>query len=266
MPRKEGFTSDDASGSAIRTMKRRFPRPTRWRWPQPPRSAASCKDEEGRPVAGAKVSPSIFFNSNDPPPSRAEFRLEDHATDRRPEAAGPARTCLPDMTQRGSAIRIQHADFQPFDVYGGNVTEAIGPKGTVVLRRGHRDHRPGGRSRGTSSPWQQGQRRSQSVGSDQPIVETDADGRFRLEHLPPGETVAHRPGERPRSRPDQDRCSSGVASVELKLGIPRTIQGRVVDQHGKPIAGVRLTVDGWRGFRTLDWKTETGSRRPVPLG
>src|SRR5262249_22700184 len=35
------------------------------------------KGEDGRPVAGAKVSPSIFFNSDDPPPGPTEFLLED---------------------------------------------------------------------------------------------------------------------------------------------------------------------------------------------
>ena len=45
------------------------------------------------------------------------------------------------------AIQVHHPDFQPFSIYGGKVTEAIGPNGTVVLRRGITVTRPGRRSR-----------------------------------------------------------------------------------------------------------------------
>ena len=86
------------------------------------------KAEDGRLVAGAKVSPRIFYNSDDPPPGRTEFQLgADAVTDAEgrwtcslmPSGYDPARL----------AIRIQHPDFQPFEVYGGTVTEAIGPEG-----------------------------------------------------------------------------------------------------------------------------------------
>ncbi len=216
------------------------------------------KAEDGRPVAGAKVSPSIFFNSNDPPRSRAEFRLEEHRfTDANghwtfpnmPSGFNPARL----------AIRIQHPDFEPFDVYGGNVTEAIGPKGTVVLKRGiaimgrvvDREGRPirAARVSAGRNRWS----------SDLRTVETDGDGRFSVEHLPPGETVltTQAKGHGPYLTRIDGR--PGAPPVDIKLGAPRTIQGRVVDQHDKPVAGVTVHADGWRGALTLDWKAETGN-------
>ena len=92
------------------------------------------KDEKGHPVSGAKVTPEIFTNSDDPR-NRAEFKLEDDAmTD-----AGGRWTCrnVPmGYDPARFSLRIQHADFEPFAVYGGNVTDAIGPNGTVILRRG----------------------------------------------------------------------------------------------------------------------------------
>ena len=86
-------------------------------------------------------------------------------------------------------IRIRHPDFQTCEVHGDELTDAIGPNGTVVLRRGivvtgrvvdREGHPVRGARVGTGSDW---------FGSDPPIVETDGDGRFRLGHLRPRETV-----------------------------------------------------------------------------
>jgi thiol-disulfide isomerase/thioredoxin len=216
------------------------------------------KAEDGRPVVGARVSPSIFFNSDDPPLGRTEFRLEDD-----PLTDAEGRWSFPIMPSGYDparlAIRIQHPDFQPFVVFGGTVTDAIGPKGTVTLRRGiaiagrvvDRDGLPIRGARASAG-------RSRS-GSEMRSVTTDADGLFRLEHLPPGETVltVQAKGHGPAlikidGRPD-------APPAEIKLGSPRTIKGQVVDQRGNPIAGVWVAVDGWGGFSVLDWSFETGS-------
>ena len=45
--------------------------------------------------------------------------------------------------------------------------------------------------------------------------------------------------------------------VEFHLEKGRTIQGRVVDAKGEPLAGATVAVDGWRGHRTLDWRMTT---------
>ena len=216
------------------------------------------KAEDGRPVAGAKVSPSIFYNSDDPPPGRAEFLLEaDPLTDAEGRWSFPTMPSGYDPARL--AIRIQHPDFQPFVVYGGTVTDAIGPKGTVTLSRGiviagrvvDREGHPirgarasAGRNRGDS---------------DLRIVETDADGRFRLEHLPPGETVLTVQAKGHGPAMSKIDAKAGTPPVEIKMGSPRTIKGQVVDQRGNPIAGVRVAVDGWGGFTVLDWSFETGS-------
>ena len=88
--------------------------------------------------------------------------------------------------------------------------------------------------------------------------ETDREGRFRLEHLPAGESALT--AEAKGYGPDLIKVDfrPGLAPLELKLGLPRTIAGLVVDPQGKPLAGVQVLVDGWRGFRTLDWETKTG--------
>ena len=88
--------------------------------------------------------------------------------------------------------------------------------------------------------------------------ETDREGSFRLEHLPAGESAltAEAKGYGPGLIKVDFR--PGLAPLELKLGLPRTIAGLVVDPQGKPLAGVQVLVDGWRRFRTLDWETKTG--------
>ncbi len=64
------------------------------------------QDEDGRPVAGAKVSPTIFFNSNDPPPGREEIRLADSY----PTDTDGRRTC-PSMPSGYNPARLRRFGF-----------------------------------------------------------------------------------------------------------------------------------------------------------
>ena len=214
-------------------------------------------DEDGRPVAGARVSPSFFFNSNEPSPGRDEYLLGDNFLT---DSAG--RWTCPNMPTGYDparlAVRVQHPDFEPFQIYGGKVREMVGPAGTLVIKRGititgrvvDRDNHPvpGARASAGRERWGSGLRKS----------ETDREGGFRLEHLPAGESALT--AEAKGYGPDLIKVDfrPGLAPLELKLGLPRTIAGLVVDPQGKPLAGVQVLVDGWRGFRTLDWETKTG--------
>ena len=45
--------------------------------------------------------------------------------------------------------------------------------------------------------------------------------------------------------------------LEFRLQKGRTVQGRVVNAKGQPLAGATLGVNGWRGHRTLDWRMTT---------
>lgn len=215
------------------------------------------KDEDGRPVFTAKVSP-VFVDSMGEPQGRAEIRLgEDALTD-----AGGRWSCPSIPSGQDGArlvgIRIRHPDFQSSEVHGDELQEAIGPNGTVVLRRGivvvgrvvdRAGHPLGGARVGAGSDW---------FGSDPPIVDTDEHGRFRLGHLRPRRTVitVQAKGQGPEAI--QLDARAALPPVELKLGAPRTISGRVVDRDGKPLTGIQVAVVFWRGFHTLDWKAETG--------
>ncbi len=215
------------------------------------------KDEDGRPVFGAKVWLGMS-GPWDKPENRAGIRLEDALSDAEGRWNSPS---IPPGYHEAQllTIRIRHPDFQTCEVHNDALTDAIGPNGTVVLRRGivvtgrvldHEGHAVRGARVGTGSDW---------FGSDPPIVETDGDGRFRLGHLRPRETVitVQAKGHGPE-RVELD-ARPGLAPVELKLGTPRTIQGRVVDRDGRPLPGIQVTVAYWRRLHTLDWKAETGT-------
>ena len=215
------------------------------------------KDEEGRPVFGAKVwlAQSVPLGG---PRNRAGILLEDALTDA--EGRWNCSSIPPGYLEAQlDMIRIRHPDFQTCKVHGDALTDAVGPSGTVVLRRGivvtgrvvDREGHPvrGARVR-TGSDW---------FGSDPPIVETDGNGRFHLGHLRLRETVitVQAKGHGPE-RIELD-ARTGFPPVELKLGTPRTIQGRVVDRDGRPLRGIQVTVAYWRRLHTLDWNAETGT-------
>jgi Carboxypeptidase regulatory-like domain/Sigma-70, region 4 len=215
------------------------------------------KDEQGRPVFGAKVWLAIRVHL-DENHNRAGIHLEEALTDAEGRWNGPS---IPPGYHEAhlDMIQIRHPDFQTCKVQGDELIDAIGPNGKVVLSRGlvvtgrvvdREGHPVRGARVGAGSDW---------FGSDPPIVETEGDGRFRLGHLRPGETVitVQANGHSPE-RLELD-ARAGLPQVELRLGAPRTIEGRVVDRDGRPLPGIQVTLAYWRRLRTLDWNAETGS-------
>jgi RNA polymerase sigma factor (sigma-70 family) len=214
------------------------------------------KDEEGRPVFGAKVSPRLAgFLGGDP--DRASFRIGDALTD-----AGGHWTCLdmPSGVDRARlvGIRIRHPDFQSLEIHGDEMNEAIGPEGVVVLERGiaisgrvvdREGHPVHGARIGAGRDW---------FGSDPPVVETDGDGRFSLKHLRPHDTAIAVQAKGHGPELIRLNIRAGLPPMEFTLGPPRTIQGRVVDRDNKPLPVIQVAVVFWRSRQTLDWKAETG--------
>jgi hypothetical protein len=101
-------------------------------------------------------------------------------------------------------------------------------------------------------------RGSDRFGGDVPRAESDEDGRFRFPHVPAGETMltVQALGYAPALRAVVVRPGLSPA-VEFRLEKGRTIQGRVVDAKGEPMAGATVFVDGWRGHRTLEMRMTT---------
>ena len=84
-----------------------------------------------------------------------------------------------------------------------------------------------------------------------PDTETDAEGRYRFQVAPGSHvvTVVAR-GYAPdlRHLPAVQRTEQ----ADFVLAPARTLRGRTFDPQGRPVAGVGLAADTWRGYRTLE--------------
>jgi beta-lactamase regulating signal transducer with metallopeptidase domain/protocatechuate 3,4-dioxygenase beta subunit len=86
---------------------------------------------------------------------------------------------------------------------------------------------------------------------NQPGVSTDPQGHYRFASLAPGGTVltVTRPGLAPALRSIDVQAQMEPVDFHLEKG--NTLRVRVVDKEGKPIRGVFVTPETWRGRRVL---------------
>ena len=94
-------------------------------------------------------------------------------------------------------------------------------------------------------------------GTDLPTRQTDASGSFVFSHTALGQVTLtfQATGYAPELKIID--TASDTNQLEVRLARGNTIRGRVVDSNGKPIEGVSVSTDWWRGKRTLDWKSRT---------
>ena len=87
---------------------------------------------------------------------------------------------------------------------------------------------------------------------------TDADGRFQLPAMTPGERVltVMAPGWAPQVR--RIDLKAGLPPQDFRLTPGKPIQLRIVDAAGKPIPKAYVNVAGWRGYRSLYNSTYPG--------
>lgn len=85
----------------------------------------------------------------------------------------------------------------------------------------------------------------------QPMASTDQEGHYRFASLVSGGTVltVTRPGLAPALR--SINVQPQIKPVDFRLEKGNTLRVRVVDKEGKPISGVFVTPDTWRGRRVL---------------
>ncbi len=81
---------------------------------------------------------------------------------------------------------------------------------------------------------------------------TDADGRFRLPALPPGKTALTviAPGLAPQYRPLDLRPDLPPLDFRMTLGKP--VRLRIVDVTGKPVPKAYVSLDAWKGSKSID--------------
>jgi beta-lactamase regulating signal transducer with metallopeptidase domain/uncharacterized GH25 family protein len=88
-------------------------------------------------------------------------------------------------------------------------------------------------------------------GSDFPSTRTDQEGHYRFANLAPGDAVLTvvSPGLAPAIRDLKVR--PGIKPVDFRLEKGSTLRVRVVDRDNRPLEGIYIAPDTWRGHRTL---------------
>jgi protocatechuate 3,4-dioxygenase beta subunit len=92
------------------------------------------------------------------------------------------------------------------------------------------------------------------------VATTDADGKFTLRRLRPGAAIVT--ASHAGLAPGVARVRLGAANepVRLSMAPGRTITGKVVDKSGKPMDGVRVSINQWHGISLFGlWIVTTDS-------
>ncbi|MDH3591654.1 MAG: carboxypeptidase-like regulatory domain-containing protein, partial [Planctomycetota bacterium] len=80
------------------------------------------------------------------------------------------------------------------------------------------------------------------LGIGSATAESDAEGKFTLKGLTPGQAVPIVATHREWGSSPAKSAHAGKDPVVLELSVPLSLQGVVKDERGKPVAGVRVTV------------------------
>lgn len=93
-------------------------------------------------------------------------------------------------------------------------------------------------------------------GSNLPTTDTDAQGAFAFRGLAAGPVVLtiESPGHKPL---DMEVTLPLSEPLAIRLAAGKVLRARVVDEQGKPCAGLNVCVDTWKALRTLKFETQT---------
>jgi RNA polymerase sigma factor (sigma-70 family) len=218
--------------------------------------AGVVHDEQGRPIEGVFVKPMIWIRSGGGGTDRDDF--EDQAPVKTDAQGRWEFEGMPaGIDSSRVAFRFSHADYQPIQLPSDEALALI-RRGTATVL--HRGLDIAGRVVDAADRPIHGARVYR--GGDQSELgvrhaDTGPDGRFRFIHVPAGETIltVQAIGHAPDLR--KIILGAGLAPVEFRLDPGRKIHGRVFDKKGIPLAGTMVVADGWRGYRSLDWRTTT---------
>ena len=211
-------------------------------------------DPEGHPVANAHVH---LIISNGPLTTiEAGPRIHDEKVET--NANGEWRFTQSPTSPRHLSIRFSHPDFLSDTHYRnqeGNFADFFQFTHSRTLCKGlpliGTVHDEAGRPV-AGAAVRQGRDR---WGTHYPETVTTEEGRFAFSNVGP-ETIVLTVQARGYA-PEVRNVSGGSDPVKFILRPPSLIQARVVDAAGTPLAGVTVFADTWRGYRAIEWRTET---------
>jgi len=217
------------------------------------------QDESGNPIAGAKVHLLVRRKGEDGN-GRVNTNLFDYPVTT--DGQGRWRCDLVPKEMEDPWIRLTHPDYLSDEVFGTTPKPPMDKlrdmTGVMVMKKGvplaGRVTDAAGKGIAGAAVLQGRDR----FGSNYPQIKTDRDGNFRFAQVRPGADIVLTVTAKGFS-PDQKTviADQKAADVAFKLEPAHVIRGRVVDPAGKPLAGVMIATDTWRGNRALMFRTDT---------
>ncbi len=220
-------------------------------------------DEQGKPIASAKVQVQL---ASDPKPAHGDGRtlyntwLAEGSDTATTDAEGRWHIDnVPDHPRTELSLLVSHPDYMSDQEWGevqkaADITTAMLRKrtATLTLKRGVI-------VRGqVTDPDGKPIKDTLVVQGDDPYdarlpskFPTDADGRFRLPALPPGETTLTviAPGWAPQLR--RIKLRAGMPPQDFRMAAGKPIRLRIVDAAGKPVPKAFVHILGWKGSKSL---------------
>jgi len=217
-------------------------------------------DEAGQPIPGVTVFLLIHRKGEDANNSRITTAIWDFPV--KTDEDGRWHCDVAPKELDDPWIRLSHPDYLSDEMYGMTPKPPLAKlrdqTGVMVLKKGAA--LAGRVLDDTGKPIanakvMQGQDR---FGSHFPDTKTDAEGNFKFAQVRKGSDVVLPVTARGRA-PDQKtiRVDKDTTDVEFRLEPGHIVKGRVVDPAGKPLGGVMIATDTWRGNRALMFRTNT---------
>jgi protocatechuate 3,4-dioxygenase beta subunit len=233
--------------------------------PHAAKIAGRVVSDKGLPVAGAKVFINYWPDPEPGPQPTVLPRIPDYGENPAATTGADGRwsfaSAPPDALDKLS-FRIEHADFvladrlpvpPPDKLLNGSAQSTVQAGFDITGRVVDGTGKP---IENASITTVKEQRVVNDYGKS---VRSDADGRFKLVHLPPqtvNVTITAK-GFAPQIVPAKIESDNAQVNVTMQPG--KTLRARIVDPDGKPLTGARLSIEGWRNINSLTWSGTSDS-------
>lgn len=218
------------------------------------------QDEEGKPIAGVTVYLLIHRKDESAGTTRISTAIWDYPV--KTDEDGRWHCDVAPKELDDPWIRLSHPDYLSDEMYGMTPKPPLAKMrdqtGVMVLKKGAalagRVLDNAGKPI-SNAKVMQGQDR---FGSHFPDTKTDAQGNFKFAQVRKGSDVVLTVTARGRAADQKTiRVDKDTTDVEFRLEPGHVVKGRVVDPSGKPLGGVMIATDTWRGNRALMFRTDT---------
>lgn len=210
--------------------------------------AGTVQDEAGRPIVGATVKAMLpitwprlanhaFYAAPLTTDERGNWQWTDAPADRSAVSMGVSH---PDYLPGSSPLNAGENNIAVLKQGYRLVGRVVGPDGNAVAAA---DVRLG----------------FNRFNSDKIGTNTDAEGRFVLRNCKPGKSLVtvQAGGFAPALQEVTINDQTGNLQIQLQPG--HVLSVKVVDPQGRPINGVAVFADTWRGFRSLELSVDTNA-------